>query len=296
MDLKRVLVFIICGMVVAGAAFFYFSRGPAAVSHREGTAVYPVSRQIQYRFSIENPRGTVVTGALLKAHAPVKRTPSQSCTLIESSHEFVSVEDSLHNQVLEFPLGVIAPYDTRIITVTVHMKLAEIPNSCRLPDPAPFLSAQKYLESDNDRIQRKAAEFVADNRSGTAKRIYEWVSSSLRYDGYDGKEQGALYALDQKKGDCTEFMYLFSALCRADGIPARCMAGYIIQNNALLKPAGYHNWAEVYLNGTWQTADPANKVFLESTNHYVTFRIIAGNSDDHPRFEIYPPGLKVKMI
>ncbi len=283
-------------MVLAGTAFFYFSRGPAAVFHKEETTVYPVSRQIQYRLSIENPTGVVVTDAVLKAHAPVKKTPSQLCTLIESSHEFVLSADDLHNQVLEFPLGVVAPYDTRIITVTAHMALARTANPSRLPEPSAFLSAQKYLESDNDRIQRKAAGFVADSRAGTAKRIYDWVSGSLRYDGYDGKERGALYALDQRKGDCTEFMYLFSALCRADGIPARCMAGYVIQNNALLKPAGYHNWAEVYLDGTWQTADPANKVFLKSINFYVTFRIIAGNPDDHQRFEIYPPGLKVKMI
>ena len=51
-------------------------------------------------------------------------------------------------------------------------------------------------------------------RSARRRPIFQWVSQNVKDDGYSAKDRGALYALTNRKGDCTEFMYLFVALCR----------------------------------------------------------------------------------
>lgn len=43
-------------------------------------------------------------------------------------------------------------------------------------------------------------------------------------------------------------MYLSMALARANGIPARGIAGYVYGGNAVLHPEDNHNWAEFYLD------------------------------------------------
>ena len=95
-------------------------------------------------------------------------------------------------------------------------------------------------------------------------------------------------------------MYLFVALCRAAGIPARGVGGYVHAQNAILRPADYHNWAEFYVDGVWYLADPQRHVFLQNQSHYLVMRVIGAVSDDHPmrhyrRFRYAGEGLKVKM-
>ena len=112
-------------------------------------------------------------------------------------------------------------------------------------------------------------------------------------------DRGALYALKYKKGDCTEYMHLFAALCRVNNIPARGIGGYICRGNCILKPSGYHNWAEFYDAGTWYSVDPQNKVFMKNSSDYIAMRII-GDTTGNPmgtyhRFRFKGEGLAVRM-
>ncbi|MBW2031294.1 MAG: transglutaminase domain-containing protein [Deltaproteobacteria bacterium] len=147
-----------------------------------------------------------------------------------------------------------------------------------------YLAPVKYIESHNPEIIRLARRLKAPDAARTARNIFEWVSQNIRYTGYTGRPRGALYALSRRKGDCTELMYLFAALCRAEGIPARCVGGYICTQDTVLRPQDYHNWAEFYLGGTWQISDPLNGVFMEGGSNYIAMRIFGGAQDD-PRFE-----------
>ena len=94
-------------------------------------------------------------------------------------------------------------------------------------------------------------------------------------------------------------MSLFVALCRASGISARGIGGYICPESTIVKPGAYHNWAEFHHNGTWQIADPQNKVLMQNQAGYIAMRIIRA-SEDNPmgsfdRFRIKGQGLKAKM-
>ena len=120
----------------------------------------------------------------------------------------------------------------------------------------------------------------------------------MKDDGYSARDRGALYALREKKGDCTEFMYLFVALCRRAQIPARGLGGYVCPKNMILRPTDYHNWAEFYADGRWYIADPYRKVFMPQTLEYVATRIIGVTDSplgDFARFRFKGEGLKVEM-
>ena len=94
-------------------------------------------------------------------------------------------------------------------------------------------------------------------------------------------------------------MYLFVALCRANGMAARGIGGYVCSENTVLKPNDYHNWAEFYQDGAWRIADPQKKVFAQNQSDYIGMRVI-GKSQKNPigkfhRFRFEGKGLKVKM-
>ena len=162
-----------------------------------------------------------------------------------------------------------------------------------------YLHAEQYIESDDPALQNLAQKFKTPDVLKTTKKIFNWVANNVKYIGYVSQDRGALYALRHKKGDCTEYMYLFVALCRTAGIPARGIGGYIIEKNTILKPAAYHNWAEFYEDGVWKIADPQNKVFMKDQSHYIAMRIISESAENpmahYHRFRIAGDGIKVNM-
>jgi hypothetical protein len=108
----------------------------------------------------------------------------------------------------------------------------------------------------------------------TAERIYHFVSEHVHSDGFSSGELGALYALVNGKGDCTESMYLFVALCRAAGVPARGIGGYTLTASPVLRPSRYHNWAEFHDGKSWQIADPQQKVFALNQGNYLATKVL----------------------
>ena len=72
-----------------------------------------------------------------------------------------------------------------------------------------------------------------------------------------------------------------------------------MKQNAVLKPSGFHNWAEFYEKGVWRLADPQNRVFAEDHSQYVAMRIIGDSYEspmgDNNRFRLVGDRLTAKM-
>lgn len=267
--------------------------------YRVPEPTFTIPRQIQYSFTLQNRSNRLMKKAEFWTYAPVKQTATQKCIQLEASHPYCLISDELGNQILHLTLHDIAPYATKIITIRAGLLLSDTPNRLSVRDLGTYVEADKYCESDDPEIRRLAGELKRPEPIKTAENIYRWVSDNLQYTGYLRNPRGALHALRVKKGDCTEFMYLFAALCRADDIPARGIGGYICEGNAVLKPDGYHNWAEFYHDGIWRIADPQRKVFQRDQSRYIAMRLIGktqGNPmGDYPRFRYEGDGLRVKM-
>jgi len=256
-------------------------------------------RYIQYGFTLENTSNRAIQNAELWAYAPVAQTAAQRCQGIRTSHPSQAVVDSTGNRIIHFTFDLFPPYATKIVNVEATLLLSEKPDPCNIDDPVPFLKAEPYCESDDPAIRRLARELEAPKPLNTAENIFKWVNANVTYSGYARNARGALYALKHKSGDCTEFMYLFAALCRASKIPARCMSGFISKEDGLLKPGAFHNWAEFYHGGSWWISDPQNGVFMKNSSGYIAIRIINGLEGSaiprFDRFQIRGEGLKGRM-
>lgn len=82
--------------------------------------------------------------------------------------------------------------------------------------------------------------------------LLAYVHAEIRYDGHiTGSRYGVEQVLKQKYGHCWDKADVFVTLCRAAGLPARQVAGWV----PALKSG--HVWTEVYLEGQgWLPVDP----------------------------------------
>jgi transglutaminase-like putative cysteine protease len=123
---------------------------------------------------------------------------------------------------------------------------------------AKWLIDERYLEKNAAAIKEAAKKLRGKTAEETVRKTMAFVVETLRRGPFDPASHGAVWALQKKVGDCTEFADLFVALCRANDVPARFCEGYLIHDI----PRGdtpKHDWAEAYLDGCgWVPFDPAH--------------------------------------
>jgi hypothetical protein len=124
------------------------------------------------------------------------------------------------------------------------------------------LKPNTYWEVDDPNIKNLA------NNLKTPKAIYDYVSTTLKYDYGRVKPNverlGASRALNAPNSAiCMEFTDLFVAIARAAGIPAREVNGYAYTENPEIQPLSLvndvlHAWPEYYdyKKNAWIPVDP----------------------------------------
>ena len=259
---------------------------------------YTVPRRVQYSYTIRNKSNQPIKNVEFWTYAPLPMSSNQMCESLKISHPYQTIRDRSGNHILYLSLKEIPPFGSVILNIEAKLLFAFHPVSIS-EDISNYLVPGKNIQSDEPEIQKVAQILKADNEMQTVEKVFDYVSRNIEYSGYLSQSHGALYALKQRKGDCTEFMDLFIALCRADGIPARGLGGYYIKESGTLKPNEYHNWAEFYYDGAWYTADPQRRIFKPSGGNYLCLRIISGNSydflDADEQFRVKGENLEVKV-
>jgi transglutaminase-like putative cysteine protease len=256
-------------------------------------------KRISYRFVVQNTSNHVVNRAELWVNAPVAETSSQRVTKITSSHLYDVEGDDIGNLIFHYTFDNLPPYASRIITIRADLLMRERPLRSVQGNNEVYLVEEPFIETDDPQIRHLAVSLKAGNSLATAEKIFRWITDNIRYVGYVKNHHGARQALQAKKGDCTELMYLFVALCRAAGVPARGIAGYHCPESAALDPSQYHNWAEFYAEGRWQLSDPQKRVFMQQAADYVALRVIRRLPEapffDFDRFEVAGEGVTARI-
>lgn len=139
-------------------------------------------------------------------------------------------------------------------------------------DRAEALAATPALQSDAPEIRELAERLTADRADdqGRALAILNWVHREIRKEGTISLPN-ALDVLQGRVGDCNEHTYLFVALARAAGLPAKIMVGLAYHENRYY----YHAWPAVYL-GDWVEMDPTWGLDRVGVTH---LRLIEGELD-----------------
>ncbi len=225
-------------------------------------------------YTLENSTAQTLHKVEFLAYAPVKRMTYQQCIGLMSSHPNTLKIDEFGNQIVRFVYDTIPPFAKKIISVHAEILLNNGAGWPMTIEPSIYLQPARYIEVRHEKIIRTARTLSSPDPMKTAEKIYRFVSDHVRSDGYASGEYGALYALEQGRGDCTESMYLFVALCRAAGIPARCIGGYTLGGSTVLRSSRYHNWAEFHDRTSWRITDPQQKVFAQNRGDYLATKVL----------------------
>ena len=242
---------------------------------------YPVQRTVKYSFTVKNPNNRLVKKSEIWIYAPIKESAFQHVASVDSTYPYKISGDGNGNQRMTFMIENLPPFATRTITVTARINLSDRGNRIDSLHNSNYLSDGKMLGLTNSAIQRVAQNLKKDEPRETANRIYQWITHNIKQSGYLKNDRGAPDTLKRRSGDCTEFMYLFSALARANGIPTRNMAGFVARENRILKPVDYHNWNEAYIDGEWYLIDTDKQVFMEKSSEYIAMRSIQESTQAH---------------
>jgi transglutaminase-like putative cysteine protease len=118
-----------------------------------------------------------------------------------------------------------------------------------------YTAADLIVPADEEDIVKIGSRIVGRERNPyrKAREIYRYVLTQLQVD-LEYTELDILKAVEQRKGNPYVYAVLFCALCRSQNIPARPVAGYLIDRDL---QATRHYWAEFYIETVgWIPADP----------------------------------------
>jgi transglutaminase-like putative cysteine protease len=242
----------------------------------------PIERILRYRFVVTNPSDRLIDSAWFWTYAPLEVPGTQRIAAIETSHPHRVHRDAIGNQQIHFVLTRLPPYQAKVVSVRVTLALAESASQPSTEPREQDLRPEPYIESDDPRIVALAKRLTGDEPAITARQIYDWIVNNVASTGYLGSSRGAAYALDQRRGDCTELTYLFTALSRASGLPTRALAGYVLDADGLLQPHRYHDWTQVYVDGRWRTVDPQGRTFMAPSTQYIAMQRLSVDPGGFP--------------
>jgi tetratricopeptide (TPR) repeat protein len=135
-----------------------------------------------------------------------------------------------------------------------------------LPEEARvYLGASESINPKSPTLAKVVADLKSDSNLETARNILGWMKKNIEYK----LDKKPITELDFKTVDeiverghaeCRGYSMLFTALCRAAGIPARPVWGLTRVSPGQDQRFGdiaSHNWAEVYFSGVgWVPVDP----------------------------------------
>lgn len=254
---------------------------------REGPAP-EAERILIYDFSVKNPTGRVVRKADLWVSVPAKDDKIEIKTL-ESSHGYKIEIDDQGNQRAVISLIDIAPFSTESISLNMKLLVRQRSSKFSAGDLQAFLAASPLIETADKGIIDLSEQLQQEEPYLTVSSIYEWVASNIDYVGFIRNDRGAQYALEQKRGDCTEFAYLSTALARVAGLPARAVGGFVLGKGFKLNSSTYHNWAEILIDGRWVLVDPQNRVFDKKYDSYIVMNRLTGKRKSQQFFGVDAP-------
>lgn len=164
-------------------------------------------------------------------------------------------------------------------------------NDAPLPELAPFLTGDPFVQVNHPTIQALRDEILADPGLTweQAQAVYEWVWLNI-----DKKPvlsfPSALDVAKTREGDCNEHTVLFTAIARSAGIPTRMAIGVVWSNE--LDGFYYHAWPEVFTDH-WIPMDPTLGQPIADATH---IKFLEGNMDSWPKLMTYLGQVEIDVL
>jgi transglutaminase-like putative cysteine protease len=125
------------------------------------------------------------------------------------------------------------------------------------PELLHWLLPSRLCESD--RFTDEAWELFGESPRGAGRvqAVCDWIHENVAYGVTSVPTTTVVEIFERRGGMCRDFAHLGVTLCRALGIPARYVFGYMpdIGIPGPYPPMDFHAWFEVYLGERWWTYD-----------------------------------------
>ncbi len=133
--------------------------------------------------------------------------------------------------------------------------LSEIPEDIKTS----YLVDDSKYWIDDPFIREAAQKVVGDetNCYWIARRLFNYLIDQMHYE-LAGGWNVAPTVLKRGSGSCSEYSFVYIALCRAAGLPARYAGSVVIRGDDASTDDVFHRWVEVFLpNYGWIPVDPS---------------------------------------
>jgi hypothetical protein len=231
---------------------------------------FPVSRQVHWHLVVRNQSDQALHDVELFSFMPHGRTWQQSLIEVDANYPVSADQSDLSQPVGRMVLPTIPPYGQREVRISAELHMADHHANRDAVVPERLLLPEALIESDHQTVIELASRLQRVDADQTARAIFDWLVAEINYSGYDPIDRGALYAIEQRQGDCTEYAALAVALARALGLPARLVNGYVVAESGRLDPFGFHAWAEVRMADRWLILDAQKRRFDASPENYLS--------------------------
>lgn len=134
-------------------------------------------------------------------------------------------------------LNGIFPYDTKILRVQTKHQIQNKATLNREKDLSQYLKATSLIETNHPLMINAAQRYQKLSPKKIIHRVSQSVKSKVKLSPFIERDLGALFALKEGKGDCTEIAALITALLRINKIPSKIIGGFYLKE----KPLRYHN-------------------------------------------------------
>lgn len=145
---------------------------------------------------------------------------------------------------------------------------ADAPDNSSLSPDSQIGSSSDY-PTHTPELREVARALVAswrtDDQEQQLQELLAFVHETLTYE-HSATTTHPAQTLADRRGDCTEYAYLFATLARIIGIPARTVSGLAYSEEP---SPGFllHAWNEVYVDGSWRAMDPTwNQASVDATH------------------------------
>ena len=201
---------------------------------------------------------------------PINRSTQEILSIDFPKPPDNKLTDRWGQQVAHFGKGILKTGERCITKMRVRAKIFDV-NYHLFPEKTGSLKAipadirgrfladdDKYRLSDPV-IQNAVKEAVGatDNPYWITRNIFEYLCEKLEYKRIGGWDI-APTVLQRGSGSCSEYAFVYIAMCRAAGVPARYVGSVVVRGEDASFDFVYHRWVEVYLpNYGWVPVDPS---------------------------------------
>jgi hypothetical protein len=244
--------------------------GPAAFRDAKTIADMLNPQTYTITWTLDPQKGQITQpGNALVVTVPKADLPYQTATYeVTGAQSFRVVKSDVNDLMYIVPKGKQTIQLVTKVTVSPHAFKLTMAKRTEGPFPAAvrtFLGASESIDPKSAKLVAVAAPLKGTNDAETARNILEWMRKNIKYrlqksgiGDLDFKTMEEI--VDRGHAECRGYTLLYTALCRAAGVPARPVWGLAKLPATDAKPKGdfaSHNWCEVYVNGLgWVPVDP----------------------------------------